>query len=161
MALRVIMKAKVSAGNVIHQLDTIDCFTDDWDDPTGSLTSPALDIHLQCQYSAEECKSIIEILDGFLANPALSQQVGIFSELEVRRENAVDEVKKLVVVLAGLKELHSDPALSLREMWKRAERLVGKIEGLRGNVEELETMVRAPMLQQQEQPQTPQQQQQV
>ena len=153
MALRIIMQAKVAAGNVIHQLDTIDQFTDEWGIDNSALTTSALDIHLQCQYAAEECKSIIEILDGFLANPTSCQQVGIFSELEVRRENGEDELRKLVNVLDALNRNYTDPALSLVEMWKRAERLVGKIQGLKINVEDLERSVHTPMLQQ-EQPQT-------
>ena len=149
MALRIIMQAKVGAGNVIHQLDTIDQFTDEWGTDNLVLTSSALDIHLQCQYAAEECKSIIEILDGFLVNPTSCQQVGIFSELEVRRENAVDELMKLVKVLSTMNGIHTEPALSLMEMWRRAERLVGKIEGLKLNVEELERIVHTPVIQQQ------------
>lgn len=145
MALRTLMQAKVSAGNAIHNLDTIDCFTDDWELGDGStLTSPALDIHLHCQYAAEECKSIMEILDGFLANPASGQQVVIFTELEIRRENAVDDVKKLMSVIVELAKTQTDPALSLQEMRKRAERLVGKIEGLKRQIDELEDMVRPP-----------------
>ena len=157
MAFRALMQAKIGAGNAIHQLDTIDCFTDDWalEDTAGALARAALDIHLHCQYAAEECKSIIEILDGFLANPTSGQQVGIFLELEVRRENAGDDLKKLVKIIVELSIAHSDPALSLAEMWKRAERLVAKIDGLKTNVEELERIVHTPMLQQ-EQPQTPQ-----
>ncbi|KAK4547078.1 hypothetical protein LTR36_001299 [Oleoguttula mirabilis] len=149
MALRTLMQAKVSAGNTIAQLDIIDCFTDDWELADGSaLTSPALDIHLHCQYAAQECKSIIEILDGFLANPASGQQVGIFAEMEIRRENAVDEVKKLVRLIEALAKTQTDPALSLHEMRKRAERLVGKIEGLKVQIDGLEEIVRTPVLQQ-------------
>ncbi|KAK5123367.1 hypothetical protein LTR85_002799 [Meristemomyces frigidus] len=149
MALRTLMQAKIGAGNAIHNLDTIDCFTDDWELGDDSpLTSPALDIHLHCQYAAEECKSIMEILDGFLANPASGQQVGIFTEMEIRRENAVDEVKKLVKVIEELAETQTDPALSLQEMKKRGERLVGKAEGLKVQIDELEKMVQTPVLQQ-------------
>ena len=159
MALQIIMRAKVCVGNAIHQLDTIDQFTDEWGTDDAALTSGALDIHLQCQYAAEECKSIIEILDGFLASPVTSQQVGIFPELEIRRENAVDELDKLVDVLLTMKKFRTDPALSLTEMLKRAERLVGKIESLKVNMEELERFVHTPMLQQQQQPEASQQQQ--
>ena len=129
MALRIIMQAKVAAGNVIHQLDTIDQFTDEWGTDDAALTGFALDIHLQCQYAAEECKSIIEILDGFLANPTSCQQVGIFSELEVRRENGEDELRKLVNVLDALNRNYADPALS---RWRCGREQSGLLPRFRG-----------------------------
>jgi hypothetical protein len=105
------------------------------------LTEPALDIHLYCQHAAAESKAIVEILDGFIATPSSSGQVGIFVEMEVRRGNAVGELKGLARAIEHLATVESNPPLSLREMSKRTLRTAAKMEGLKGVIDELEKMV--------------------
>ncbi|TKA81176.1 hypothetical protein B0A55_02628 [Friedmanniomyces simplex] len=149
MALRNLIQAKVTSASTIHELDTIDCFTDDWDtEPNSKLTDPALEIHLACQHAASECKAIVDILDGFLTNPALGAQVGIFVEMEVRRENAMSEVAAVVQVAGELATRETGPDLNLMEIRKRAKKLLGKLQGLNVQVAELEKMVEAPVAEQ-------------
>lgn len=116
-------------------------------------------MHLHCTYAAQECKAIGEILDGFLANPTSGQQVGIFAEMEIRRENALEEVRKLVELIDELAKTETDPVLGLKEMGKRAQRQLGKIESLKVHVDALERLVHmTPALQQQGQSRAPLQQ---
>lgn len=146
MALRLVMQTKVRAANAIHQLDTIDCFTDDWDtEEDAALRSAALDMHLHCQYAAEECNAIVEIVSAIINGQADSSQMEIFTELEVRRENAADEVEKLAHAIEQLGKTQRDPALSLQEMHRRTERVFAQLQGLKAKVEELEKLARTPV----------------
>ncbi|KAK5704710.1 hypothetical protein LTR17_021666 [Elasticomyces elasticus] len=141
MALRNLIQAKVTSSNAINELDTIDCFTDEWDTDTGSkLTDPALEIHLSCMEAASELKAIVDILDAFLGNPALGGQMGIFMEIAVRRENAASEIVAIVKVVEGLAEMETVPE-SLREIRVRTQRLSRKLDGLKTQIDQLEDIV--------------------
>ncbi|KAK3113852.1 hypothetical protein LTR53_008427 [Teratosphaeriaceae sp. CCFEE 6253] len=153
MVLRTLMQAKVTCANTIHELDTIDCFTDDWPLTTTTLglalADAALEIHLACQHAAAECGAIVEMLDALLSDdPAMSAQPRVLVEMEVRRENAggeIEEVRRIVEELAEGDGV--GPELSLREIGKRGWRLGAKLRGMRGVLEELEVRVQAPALQ--------------
>ncbi|KAK3075916.1 hypothetical protein LTR53_000345 [Teratosphaeriaceae sp. CCFEE 6253] len=163
MALRTLMQAKVTCANTIHELDTIDCFTDDWPLTTttlglaladaaladAALADAALEIHLACQHAAAECGAIVEMLDALLSDdPAMSAQPRVLVEMEVRRENAggeIEEARRIVEELAEGDRV--GPELSLREIGMRAWRLGAKLRGMRGVLEELEVKVQAPALQ--------------
>ncbi|KAK5676689.1 hypothetical protein LTS10_010990 [Elasticomyces elasticus] len=141
MALRNLIQAKVTSSNAINELDTIDCFTDEWDTDTGSkLTDPALEIHLSCMEAASELKAIVDILDAFLGNPALGGQMGIFMEMQVRRENAANEVNAIVQVAEGLAKVETVPE-NLREIRVRTQRLGRKLDGLKTQIDQLESIV--------------------
>ncbi|KAK4949065.1 hypothetical protein LTR10_012438 [Elasticomyces elasticus] len=141
MALRNLIQAKVTSSNAINELDTIDCFTDEWETHDGSkLTEPALEIHLSSLEAASELKAIVDILDAFLGNPALGGQMGIFMEMEVRRENAANEVNAIVQVVEGLAKVDTVPD-NLREIRVRTQRLSRKLSGLKTQIDQLENIV--------------------
>ncbi|KAK5716091.1 hypothetical protein LTR15_009916 [Elasticomyces elasticus] len=141
MALRNLIQAKVTGSNAINELDTIDCFTDEWDtDARSKLTDPALEIHLSCMEAASELKAIVDILDAFLGNPALGGQMGIFMEIAVRRENAASEIVAILKVVEGLAEMETVPE-SLSEIRVRTQRLSRKLDGLKTQIDQLENIV--------------------
>ncbi|KAK1079005.1 hypothetical protein LTR33_006754 [Friedmanniomyces endolithicus] len=142
MALRNLIHAKITGANAIHELDTIDCFTDDWETEHNSkLAEAALEIHLACQHAASECKAIVDILDGLLTDPTLSTQVGSFVEMEIRRKNAMGEIAAMARVAEDLAKTETSLELNLMEIGKRAKKLLGKLQGLKVQVQELERIV--------------------
>jgi len=152
MALRNLIKAKVTSANAIHELDTIDSFTDDWDTEQDSkLTEPALEIHLACQHAASECKAIVDITDALMTDPALGTQMGIFVEMEIRRENAMSEIVTVAQVVKELTKTETDVDLNLLEILKRVKKLLGKLQGLQVQVQELEKILEVAAVEQQAQ----------
>ncbi|KAK0273690.1 hypothetical protein LTR35_012127 [Friedmanniomyces endolithicus] len=150
MALRNLIKAKVTSANAIHELDTIDSFTDDWDTEQDSkLTEPALEIHLACQHAASECKAIVDITDALMTDPALGTQMGIFVEMKIRRENAMSEIVTVAQVVKELTKTETDVDLNLLEILKRVKKLLGKLQGLQVQVQELEKIVEVAAVEQQ------------
>ncbi|KAK0933662.1 hypothetical protein LTR29_014775 [Friedmanniomyces endolithicus] len=152
MALRNLIHAKITGANAIHELDTIDCFTDDWEtEHNGKLAEAALEIHLACQHAASECKAIVDILDGLLTDPTLGTQLGIFGEMEIRRENAMAEIAAVGQVAEDLAKTETSLELNLMEIGKRAKKLMGKLQGLKVQVQELEKIVEGAAVEQQAQ----------
>ncbi|KAK0846688.1 hypothetical protein LTR91_011796 [Friedmanniomyces endolithicus] len=152
MALRNLIHAKITGANAIHELDTIDCFTDDWEtEHNGKLAEAALEIHLACQHAASECKAIVDILDGLLTDPTLGTQLGIFVEMEIRRENAMAEIAAVGQVAEDLAKTETSLELNLMEIGKRAKKLMGKLQGLKVQVQELEKIVEGAAVEQQAQ----------
>ncbi|KAK0274947.1 hypothetical protein LTR35_011369 [Friedmanniomyces endolithicus] len=150
MALRNLIHAKITGANAIHELDTIDCFTDDWEtEHNGKLAEAALEIHLACQHAASECKAIVDILDGLLTDPTLGTQLGIFVEMEIRRENAMAEMAAVGQVAEDLAKTETSLELNLMEIGKRAKKLMGKLQGLKVQVQELEKIVEGAAVEQQ------------
>ncbi|KAK1051303.1 hypothetical protein LTR74_016846 [Friedmanniomyces endolithicus] len=150
MALRNLIHAKITGANAIHELDTIDCFTDDWEtEHNGKLAEAALEIHLACQHAASECKAIVDILDGLLTDPTLGTQLGIFVEMEIRRENAMAEIAAVGQVAEDLAKTETSLELNLMEIGKRAKKLMGKLQGLKVQVQELEKIVEGAAVEQQ------------
>ena len=187
MAFHILMQSRILCTNSTHDFDTLDCFTDDWDLAADrSLRDRAMAIHLHCECAAEECKAMADIC-GMLLNyasnnatqPQISQQQRVnsqkheqqtnlptidpyvFAELQVRQENAIEEVLSLINVLDALATRRRDAdEMALPEMGMRAQRLLGKLEGLRPKINALQGYAHqglgVGMIQGQEQVQVPQ-----
>lgn len=138
MALRIFMQAKVACSNTIHNLETIDGITDDWTNADDTLESDALDVHLNCQYAAEECLAITKIIDQFFANAAGSDQIFKLEEMSVRAENAAKNIKKIELLVEKVKSHGGEAADGSTELKRRCEHITEALDEAKGNVEELQ-----------------------
>lgn len=87
MLLRKLMKVRITCSNSASELETLDGLTDDWH-ADEKLESVALDIHLQCEYCCNESSRLHDILTGFLTDPGSNVPGWLWTEVELRQENA-------------------------------------------------------------------------
>lgn len=137
--LRRVMKARIACGNSVHELETLNGLTDDWDADVERLEDAALDIHLQCEYGCKESSTLHDILTGLLTG--LNVANWLWTEVELRQENAVAATKEIIKVVDGLFDAGANPTLGVKEMKRRAEHVVSKLEVLKGTFADLENEV--------------------
>lgn len=131
-ALRTITRARIACTNTIAELEVVDALTDDWDLEVANLTTASMEIHLQSEFSAKEASTILANLTGIMNNGRLAVlEEWLCMELEVRRENAVVAVQAIMSVIDGLDKVVNGEDLGLAELTRRAEFIVGRLEGLK------------------------------
>ncbi|KAF2172059.1 hypothetical protein M409DRAFT_17301 [Zasmidium cellare ATCC 36951] len=138
--LRKLMKARIACGNSLEELETLNGLTDDWDATEEVLENAALDIHLQCEYGCKESSALHDILSGLLTG---LNTPGLWTEVEVRQENAVAAAKEIIKVIDGLLVAGPNPSLGLKEMKRRAQHITTELEALEETFAELESEVQA------------------
>lgn len=146
---RKLMKARITCSNSIHELETLDGLTDDWDGDDEDLENAALDIHLQCEYGCKESNALHEMLTGLLSG--FNAPGGLWTEIELRQENAVEATNEIIKVIEGLLSMGANPDLGLKEMKRRAQHVVAKLEALKDTFSDLESEVQACLVQAQKQ----------
>lgn len=149
MLLRKLMKARIACGNSVRELETLDALTEDWDANEEVLETAALDIHLQCEYSSKESNTLYEILTGLLSG--VDAPGWLWTEVELRQENAVAAAKEIIKVIDGLVSARASPELGVKEIKRRAQHLVTKLQALKETFAELESEVQACLAETQQQ----------
>ena len=139
--LRKLMKARIACGNSVQELEALDGFTDEWDATVEVLENAALDIHLQCEYACKESSALHQILTSLLTD--VNAPGWMWTEVELRQENAVAAAKEIIKVIDGLFVAGANPELMLKEMKRRAQHITTKLEGLAETFADLETEVQA------------------
>ena len=139
--LRKLMKARIACGNSVQELETLDSLTDEWDATVEVLENAALEIHLQCEYACKESSALHQILTGLLTDP--NAPGWLWTEVELRQENAVTAAKEIIKVIDGLFAAGVNPAMMLKEMKHRAQHITSKLEALEETFADLESEVQA------------------
>lgn len=147
--LRKLMKARITCDNSARELETLDRLTDEWGSNEEVLETAALDIHLQCEYSCKELSTLYEIVTGLLSG--INAPGWLWTEVELRQENAVAAANEIVNVIHGLVPAQANPELGLKEMKRRAQHIVAKLETLKETFAELERDVQAGLAEAQKQ----------
>ncbi|CAK3883146.1 Hypothetical predicted protein [Lecanosticta acicola] len=131
LALRRVVQARILLGNSVSELEALDSLTDEWNAEVDQLETAAIEIHLQCDYAVKEANTILEALNGLLAN-TLPLQECLWIELELRQESALAATLELTKVLdkfgASITGPEQAQQLGVKEMKLRAQHVLSKLK---------------------------------